>query len=451
MTKSVPYNFKPRPYQLALLQALDGIAGDPDTQKRRALLRWHRRSGKDKVCWCFLIKEAFRVPGNYFYIFPRQKEAKQALWENVDKTGFRLLDHIPEHDKNIKRISNQEMAITLKNNSTIRVIGLDHDPDAIRGVACKGAVFSEYAFQDPNAAKILAPSLKEADGWAIFNSTPNGRNHMYDLEQAVTDSDRWYVSVLQVLWPDEPNYSGLIDHKELLQIIAEEGLSTEDAEREYGVSYSTGLKGAYYIQNIEMARAQGRVGNYPPQDHRWVDTFWDLGVSDDTAIWFRQVIEGRQVWVDYYEANNKGIADIVFDLQAKGYKFRTHYLPHDGGRSKQNRTIETTQDILRQCLREANISSDVVVCPRLPVQDGINGVRKLFSQFCFNEGLCRDGIRKLELYHRRFDPKRQAFMPEPVHDWCSHAADAIRTVIAADALEERSRQPIKVLTDYSIF
>jgi hypothetical protein len=202
---------------------------------------------------------------------------------------------------------------------------------------------------------------------------------------------------------------------------------------------------------VEKARREKRVGSYPPDDHRWVDTFWDLGVDDATAIWFRQIDGGRQVWVDYHEENGKDIAHYIKILQDKGYNFRTHYLPHDGGQRSIQTGVEASE-IFRQCCKQAGISDDVVVCPKLPVQDGINGVRKQFSKFYFNEGLCEDGIRKLELYHRRYDDKRRTFVKEPVHDWTSHCADALRTVIAAEEYEDRqsSPQPLTIHTNYDI-
>ena len=79
---TVPYAFTPRDYQLKLFQALDGVhnaAGNllPNTKKKRAILRWHRRAGKDKSCFCYLAKEAYAHPGNYFiYFLPVQMPVK---------------------------------------------------------------------------------------------------------------------------------------------------------------------------------------------------------------------------------------------------------------------------------------------------------------------------------------------------------------------------------------
>lgn len=448
---TVPHNFNPRNYQLELFKQMDGVKGMPETKKRRAILRWHRRAGKDKCCWCYLIKEAAQVAGNYFYVFPTKTMARQALWENVDSSGFKLLNHLPKEF--IKRQSNQEMLIELINGSTIRVLGYDKDPDSIRGIACKGAVFSEFAFSDPESYKTMIPALRESDGWVIFNSTPNGRNHFYELWQSVYASPRWFASELQTYWPDRKGYSGLIEHKLFPQIIEEEGLSEEDVEREYGVSFSTGMKGSFYMDNIDRAYSEGRIGDIVYDEYFKVDTFWDLGVDDSTAVWFRQKINNKIVFVDYYEASGKDLLHYIKMLESKNYNYGTHYLPHDA-HQRSLQTGTTTAHMFEDLLKNTKISSDVWVLERMPVQDGINAVRARFPRYHFAAGKCIDGIKKLELYHRRWDKKRAVFLKEPVHDGNSHAADALRMEAISEDLKNDGfykQNNIKVIRDYDMW
>jgi hypothetical protein len=444
-TINVPNNFHPRDYQLKLFQAMDGVEGRPETKKRRALLRWHRRAGKDKTCFCYMAKEMVKTPGTYYYFFPTYQQGRMALWEAIDR-GFKVMDHLPP--SLIKRRSNQDMVIELHNGSIFRIVGTDNI-DRIVGTNPIGCVFSEYSLQDTRAWTFISPILAENKGWAIFNGTPRGRNHMYKLEKAARAWDNWYVSALTV---KDSKLEDLLKDK-IQEDLAIHGQDYVD--QEYYVAYSAGARGAIYMNNVEQARAQGRIGSYPPNNHRWVDTFWDIGVSDATAIWFRQVDGSKQIWIDYYEGNGKDIAEYVNILQSKGYRYRTHYLPHDGNQRKMTGRgyLSTTADQLSDCCASAGLSQDVVVCPKLPIQDGINGVRALFSQFYFNEGLCEEGIEKLSLYHRRWDPKKEAFIKEPVHDWTSHCADAMRTVVAADTYEDfqASPKPLIVKNDYDIF
>ena len=140
-------------------------------------------------------------------------------------------------------------------------------------------------------------------------------------------------------------------------------------------------------------------------------------------------------------------------LELKNYNYGTHYLPHDANhRSLQ--TGNTTAKMFEDLLRATGMSSDVWVLERLPIQDGINAVRSRFSRYHFNRDNCDAALKKLELYHRRYDKKRETFVSEPVHDNTSHCADALR----CEAMSEDIRQDhffkenkINVITDYDIF
>ena len=456
MTISIPHNFSPRDYQLKVFQALDGVQGNPNSKIKRVLLRWHRRAGKDKVCWNYLIKAAVEKPGNYFYVWPTAAEGRKALWENIDHEGFRALDHIPK--ELVVALNNQEMLVRLKSGpdlkseSTIRLIGSDINPEAIRGVSVMGMVSSEFDYQEPGTFKVLMPALRQTKGWWIVNSTPQGRGQQYQLEERVKDSSNWYISVLQTLWPDRPHYSGLLTPEDLAEVKVEEGLTDEDMEREYGVSYTTGMQGAFYADHINKAQAEGRIGNFLYDDHRYVDTFWDIGMSDDTAIWFRQIDGNRVVWIDYYQNSGKDYAHYVRVLKEKGYNFRTHYFPWDGAKTSQQTgltAIEKVTDLLFQ----ARLSDDVVSVPRLPVQDGINAVRSRFSRYCFDITNCEEGLKLLEMYHRKFDKRKNAFIKTPVHDHTSHCADAMRTEGVAEELMEDefySINSLETVIDYDV-
>lgn len=442
LTIELPHNFTPRDYQLDILKAIDSGCN-------RIFMRWTRRAGKDLLCWNVMIKKAFERVGNYYYVFPTYSQGKKALWEGKTKDQIKYLDCIPQCL--IKgRPNSNEMKIELVNGSTIRIVGSD-DIDALRGAGPCGVVFSEYAFQRSDVWEVMRPMLLENNGWAIFNSTPAGKNHMYDLEMAIISSPDWFISEVQALWPDLPNYYALVSQEQLDEE-RRTGMTEERIEAEYGVSYMAGQKGAYYMDCITQARNEGRIGAFIPNDHKWVDTFWDLGLTDDTAVWFRQVDGNRIIWTDYYENNTKNVAHYVQMLKEKGYKYRTHYLPHDGS----SRTIQTgmsTKDLFIRLLQEANISSDVYVAQKPDSkQTPINLVRERFSRYHFNETNCADGIKKLSLYHRQWDRNTKAFRDYPAHDWTCHAADALATEGMTSHINEAystGNAQIEIVTDFN--
>ncbi len=422
----IPYQFIPREYQLPLFEAMDS------GRYSRYFLRWCRRAGKDKSCVNATIKKMLERVGAYFYLFPSYAQGRKAMWEGRDRDGFALIDHFPA--ELIKSVNKNEMKIELINGSIFRVIGTDNY-DSVRGTNVIGVVFSEYAYQDSGAWDVIRPILAENGGWAIFNSTPNGKNHMYELENLALKNKNWYVSVLQCLYSDLPNFHQ-VTTKEAINEDRMSGMSEETIEQEYGVSYTVGMQGAYYADMIEKARKDKRIGNFPPEDTKWVDTFWDLGLNDSTSIWFRQTDGRAIIFVDYLEDSNKDLAFYVQALKDKGYRYRTHYLPHDGvHRSIQTKLSHST--FIRTLLQQAGLEDDVQVADRVPQKKlAIDAVRGRFSRYFFNEALMGDALMKLSLYHRKWDKQKDVFLDYPVHDWTSHCADALSTeALTADINE----------------
>lgn len=189
-TVTIPHQFKPRPYQLPFLKAMDsGI--------KRAVLVHHRRAGKDKVCFNYTIKQACTRVGTYFYFLPEFSQAKKVIWDNIDNDGFRMLDHIPKEI--IKNLNATELKITLVNGSIIQLMGADVFDKSGVGTNPIGVVFSEYSIQRQEIWNFVRPILAVNGGWAVFNFTPRGQNHAYQLlEMAKSLPDTWYTQVLSI-------------------------------------------------------------------------------------------------------------------------------------------------------------------------------------------------------------------------------------------------------------
>ena len=179
----IPFNYTPRHYQLPLMQSLDkGI--------KRAFCFWHRRAGKDKTMINIIMKEAFQKVGIYYYFFPTYTQGKKILWDNRE-----MMDHIPK--ALIDKKNDSEMKIKFVNGSMLQLIGTDNY-DAVRGTNPVGCVFSEYAFQNPMAWEVVRPILAENRGWAIFNSTPNGENHAFELFEMANENPKWFCQKLTI-------------------------------------------------------------------------------------------------------------------------------------------------------------------------------------------------------------------------------------------------------------
>lgn len=180
------------------------------------------------------------------------------------------------------------------------------------------------------------------------------------------------------------------------------------------------VEGAYYISQIEHAMREGRITNVPVEKQLMVDTWWDLGVSDYMAIWMTQAI-GKEIRViDYMEGEGEGIAYYIRELQKKGYVWGTHYLPHDA------EVREMTTGVTRKETAESLGLNPIMIVPKLPVDDGIDAVRNIFSKCWFDKTRCELGLKALKNYKKEYDEKRLVWKNAPVHNWASHGADAFR-------------------------
>lgn len=182
--------FQPRPYQLPILDALENKG------YRRILAILPRRAGKDLACWMLTIRQALRRVGIYWYILPTYAQGRKVIFDGMTNDSFRFLDFLP-HEL-VEAINQQQMKITLKNGSLIQVIGSDN-VDSLVGANPIGCVFSEYSLQDPRAYQYIRPMLTANGGWAVFISTPRGKNSLWELYQiALNNPQDWFAYKMTV-------------------------------------------------------------------------------------------------------------------------------------------------------------------------------------------------------------------------------------------------------------
>lgn len=423
--------FKPRPYQLGVCDALENKG------YKRLLLIWSRRAGKDVVAFNLMVRAAIKKIGVYYYIFPTYSQARKVVWDSITNTGERFLDYIPS--ELIANTNSTEMKIQLINGSIIQLIGSDNI-DALMGTNPIGIVFSEYALQDPRAYQFLRPILLVNDGWALFISTPRGKNHLWELYNIAKDSKDWYVSKLSI---EETGHISVFD----IQKEIHEGLISEDlAQQEYFCSFEMGIEGAYYTKYIDRMRLNGQISVVPWEPAFRVSTFWDLGVRDNTSIIFAQVNVGQTIRIiDYYEKSKEGLEHYINIVKSKQYTYDRHVAPHD------IKVREFTSGITRfEKARQLGIK--FMVADNIPIIDGIEAVRSTLPKVWIDEKNCARLIKALENYRQEYDVKKRVYKPQPLHNEWSHAADAMRYLcvslpkmrdgLSAQELEQRYQEAL---------
>jgi hypothetical protein len=430
----IPYNFVPRPYQLPLFQAID-------SGYKRACVIWCRRAGKDKALFNLLIKKALERVGVYFYFFPTFTQGRKVIWDGIDNDGFRFLHHVPDYL--IESKNNQEMKIVLTNGSVIQVVGTD-DVDRVRGTNPVGCVFSEFSWQNPQAWDIVRPILTNNGGWAVFNSTPFGKNHFYKLYQQNKDRDNWFCEVVTVEDMLDENGNRFVSD-DMIQEEIDSGMDEDLVQQEFYCSFTAVTKGFFYSKQLVEAEQEGRVTNVPYDPAVPVDTWWDLGINDSTAIWFTQTVNKEIHVIDYYERNGEPLDHYAKILQRKDYVYGKHHFPHDvtvrelgTGRSR----LEVLEDLLG--------ARNVEVIPKLSREDGISAARMLLPRCWFDAEKCKQGLDALQNYHKEWDETRKTFKNTPAHDWSSHAADAFRYfAVGYEAPRRKLSRKDKLVKKYS--
>ena len=382
------------------------------TEFHRRTQRWaalvcHRRAGKTVACIMDVVDAALRSEKpdpRFAYAAPFYAQAKDVAWSYVK----RFCVPIPG-----VAINESELRVDFGHNGArIRLYGLDNY-DRMRGTYLDGIVLDEYGDADPRAwTEVIRPALADRQGWAVFIGTPKGSNHFYDKWKDAHGDPDWFSLMLKA------SESGLILPAELAD--ASKGMTDDAYAQEFECSFQAAVVGAYYGREMSAALDAGRISKVDWEPSIAVDTAWDLGMSDSTAIICAQRVGSEIRIIDFIENSGVGLDWYVNQLRSRPYTWGEHLLPHDAqvkelgtGRSR----IET--------LHSLGLGSARVI-PAQSVADGINAVRLMLPRCWFDASKADRLIESLRNYRREYDEKRKVFHDRPLHDWCSHAADAMR-------------------------
>jgi hypothetical protein len=194
--------------------------------------------------------------------------------------------------------------------------------------------------------------------------------------------------------------------------------------------WQASTEGKYYAKQIAIARREGRITKLPTLRHVPVDWFWDLGASDDTAIWGRQVVGPWRHWIRFHEESGAGYFHFINWIEDQGFLVGANYLPHDAEQKRQKNQLDPSDFALtspQMILQEMRPSWTWRVVPRVQtIQHGIDVTRQAFAFYRFDEEGCKEGLLHLENYSRKWNNQLQCWDDHPRHDEHSHAADAIR-------------------------
>jgi hypothetical protein len=373
--------------------------------KRWGVVVCHRRFGKTVWAINHILRDALMCAKSnprFAYMAPTYRQAKNVAWDYIKQFAGKI--------PNVK-FHETELRCDLPNGARISLLGAEN-PDSLRGIYLDGCVMDEVSDMPENVfPEVIRPALSDRKGWCVFVGTPKGHNAFYDKYEEAASNPDWLAAVYRA------SETGILDDEEL--DAARAVMSADQYAQEFECSWTANVAGAVYGKELEAAQAEGRITNVPYDPSVRVDTWWDLGVGDSTAIFFTQTV-GRAVHViDFYEARGEGLPHYCKVLSSKNYLYGDHNAPHD---------IEVRELGSGKSRREVawDLGLNFRVVPKLPIEDGIHAAQMLIPRLWFDREKCKVGLDALRQYHRAYNERTRNFRATPVHDWSSHAADAFR-------------------------
>lgn len=333
-----------------------------------------------------------------------------------------------------------------RNGSEFLFHGLRHDPAAIKSLEGADYCWVEEAQSvGKDSWEMLVPTIRKpgSEIWATWN--PRLETDPVHQRYVITPAPNTICR--KVSWRDNPWFPDELR-------IEKDHLKAVDPQAYQHVwegECKAAVEGAVYAAELEAATQERRLTTVSVDRTIPVHTFWDLGFGDATAIWFAQALPGGQIrLVDYLEAHGKTLDWYVIQLNQRGYMYGEDWLPHDGvdciihARFSGDKS-RSPEQLLRAAGRKVRIA------PKLHVASGINAVRMMLSSCWFDETKCADGLMALRHYQWGVPSKNGAVKREPLHDWASHGADAMRTLavsIKAPVIAQprRPSRPVEVTT-----
>ncbi len=341
------------------------------------------------------------------------------------------------------------MFIRLVSGSTWQVVGSDNYKSLV-GAPPKGIVFSEWAKADPGALAYLEPILVENNGWAIFITTPEGKNHAHAMYKMALRDEEWFAELQTV---DDTGFP--LERVEKSRTLYRE-LYGEDAgdaliEQEYYCSFEAAILGAVYGKQMAKLVKEGRLSDKVEYDPNYpIYTTHDMGFDDYHAIIFFQIGIGEIIIIDYDEGSGWEPRNICERLYGKkiivderdnetgaimawrfgdeidGIEHRQqynyhpvgHHVPWDAGIKVQSAGGKST---VEQCNR---LGVKLFVHPGASQADDEAALRSVLPRCWISTIRAQKLIDALSAYHRKWDEDKKKFKDKPEHDWSSHGCDA---------------------------
>ncbi len=330
----------------------------------------------------------------------------------------------------------KEREITAYNGSLIIFRGMQsYNAENIKSLEDFNIAWVEEAQTlSAHSLKLLRPTIRAEESELWFSWNPRHDSDPVDKFFHGGSKRRGMISI-EIGWRDNKWFPNVL-RREMEDDYEDD---PEMAEHVWGGGYQIITEGSYFARHMMQAEKDGHIGYYPYNPKLPVNTAWDIGVDDYTAIWFIQEDGDTATIIDYYELSNGGIDQVAAEafpelnpdttllkaalLEAQrpdAYTYGVHYMPHDIMVREWGHGAKTRYHTAKK-FGFKTIHKGVATNP----VERINAVRALFPQLRFHDTKrVRVGIKRIIRYHRKWNNSMQTFTT-PEHDESSHGCESL--------------------------
>ena len=327
------------------------------------------------------------------------------------------------HANDIVRASEKERFIKFKWGTTVEAKSADN-PDSLVGEGLDLLIIDEAAKVKRRIWDMyLSPTLSDRKGKAIFITTPEGFNWIYDLFLLGKEDELWESHQA----PSWDNHFAFPDGKKDHFILERKrNMAKEVFEQEYGAKF-TSFSGRVYPFDRELD-----VGNFPYTPELPTFCSIDFGYRMPAVAWV-QVYRVGGLWhiniIDeiIHEKNVK-TDELALKIKAKRYRVIKYY-GDPAGKQAQGQSGMGDIEIFKRNGINIHTKRDKV---SRSIASGISHVRGFIEnannqRFLHIHKKCKGIMEDLENYRYPEAKEGQDLKPEPLKDgYHDHGCDMIR-------------------------
>lgn len=323
----------------------------------------------------------------------------------------------------IERASEKERFIKFKWGTTVEAKSADN-PDSLVGEGLDLLIMDEVAKMKRKIWDMyLSPTLSDRKGKAIFITTPEGFNWIYDLfllgkEDALWESHQAPTWDNDVVFPDGKKDQFLVERKR--------NMSKELYEQEYGAMF-TSFEGRVYPFDRALD-----MGEFPYNPNFPTFCSIDFGFRMPAAIWFQTHAVGGLTHINVIDEivhkPNIKTDEFAEMISAKRYSVREYYGDPAGMQAQGQSGLGDIEIFRRKGIQVRSIRDKV----SRSIASGVSHVRGFIEnaqgqRFVHLDKKCMGLAEDLENYRYPESGEGKDLKPDPVKDGRhDHSMDAFR-------------------------